>query len=71
MNKRSIRILGFYQIQAMLVKLAPSRISKEIARHLQQLGVRRMQGFYFSEAVSAGAAELMLRLGVTRQLNPA
>ena len=35
MNKRSIRILGFYQIQAMLVKLAPSRISKEIARHLQ------------------------------------
>lgn len=45
--------------------------SEEIARHLQQLGVRRMQGFYFSEAVSAGAAELMLRLGVTRQLNPA
>jgi EAL domain-containing protein (putative c-di-GMP-specific phosphodiesterase class I) len=44
--------------------------SEEIARHLQQLGVRRMQGFYFSEAVPANAAGLMLRLGVTRQLNP-
>ena len=35
MNKRTIRILGFYEIQAMLVKYAPSRVSKEIARKLQ------------------------------------
>lgn len=35
MNKRSMRILGFYQIQSMLIKLAPSRLSKEQARHLQ------------------------------------
>ncbi|MCH4179646.1 MAG: endonuclease MutS2, partial [Megasphaera sp.] len=35
MNKRSMRILGFYQVQNMLVRLAPSRLSKEIARHLR------------------------------------
>lgn len=35
MNKRSMRILGFYQIQNMLVRLAPSRLSKEIARRLK------------------------------------
>ena len=35
MNKRSLRILGFYQVQNMLVRLAPSRMSKEIARRLK------------------------------------
>lgn len=35
MNKRSMRILGFYQVQNMLVRLAPSRLSKEIARRLR------------------------------------
>lgn len=35
MNKRSLRILGFYQVQQMLVRLAPSRLSKEIARRLR------------------------------------
>jgi DNA mismatch repair protein MutS2 len=30
-----MRILGFYQVQNMLVRLAPSRLSKEIARHLR------------------------------------
>ena len=35
MNKRSMRILGFYQVQNQLVRLAPSRLSKEIARHLR------------------------------------
>lgn len=35
MNKRSLRILGFYQVQNMLVRLAPSRLSKEIARRLR------------------------------------
>lgn len=35
MNKRSLRILGFYQVQSMLVRLAPSRMSKEIARRLR------------------------------------
>ena len=35
MNKRSMRILGFYQVQNMLVQLAPSRLSKEIARRLR------------------------------------
>jgi DNA mismatch repair protein MutS2 len=38
MNKRSMRILGFYQIQSMLVKLAPSRLSKEAAKHLKPSG---------------------------------
>lgn len=37
MNKRSMRILGFYQIQHMLVRLAPSRLSKEIARRLKPM----------------------------------
>ena len=35
MNKRSMRILGFYQVQNLLVRLAPSRLSKEIARRLR------------------------------------
>lgn len=35
MNKRSMRILGFYQVQNMLVQLTPSRLSKEIARRLR------------------------------------
>ncbi len=35
MNKRSLRILGFYQVQNMLIRLAPSRMSKEIARRLK------------------------------------
>ena len=35
MNKRSMRILGFYQVQNQLVRLAPSRLSKEIARRLR------------------------------------
>lgn len=35
MNKRSLRILGFYQVQNMLVRFAPSRMSKEIARRLK------------------------------------
>lgn len=35
MNKRSLRILGFYQVQNMLVRLAPSSMSKEIARRLK------------------------------------
>lgn len=35
MNNRSIRILGFYQIQNMLIQLAPSKVSKEIAKHLR------------------------------------
>ena len=30
-----MRILGFYQVQNMLVRLAPSRLSKEIARRLR------------------------------------
>ena len=30
-----MRILGFYQVQNQLVRLAPSRLSKEIARHLR------------------------------------
>ena len=34
MNKRSMRILGFSQIRDMLVRLAPSRLSKEAARAL-------------------------------------
>ena len=37
MNKRSMRILGFYQVQHMLVRLAPSRLSKEIARRLKPM----------------------------------
>lgn len=37
MNKRSLRILGFYQVQNMLVRLAPSRMSKEIARRLKPI----------------------------------
>ena len=35
MNKRSIRILGFYDVQNMLVRLAPSKVSKEMARRLR------------------------------------
>lgn len=35
MNKRSLRILGFYQVQQMLVRLAPSKLSKEFARRLK------------------------------------
>ena len=35
MNKRSMRILGFSQIRDMLVRLAPSRLSKEAARALK------------------------------------
>ncbi|MCI1750960.1 MAG: endonuclease MutS2 [Megasphaera cerevisiae] len=35
MNKRSLRILGFYQVQNLLVRLAPSRLSKEIARRIK------------------------------------
>lgn len=38
MNKRSLRILGFYQVQNQLVRLAPSRLSKEIARRLRPSG---------------------------------
>lgn len=37
MNKRSLRILGYYQIQNRLTRLAPSRLSKEIARHLRPM----------------------------------
>lgn len=37
MNKRSLRILGFYQVQNMVVRLAPSKVSKEIARRLRPL----------------------------------
>lgn len=35
MNKRSLRILGFYQVQNMVTRLAPSKLSKEIARRLR------------------------------------
>lgn len=37
MNKRSLRILGFYQVQNMVVRLAPSKVSKEIARKLRPI----------------------------------
>lgn len=43
--------------------------NQETARFLHQIGVRSMQGFYFSEAVPPNVAELMLRLGVTSHLN--
>lgn len=36
----------------------------ETARFLQGLGVQRMQGFYFSEPVPSGVAELWMRLGL-------
>ena len=42
--------------------------SQETARYLREIGVSRMQGFYFSEAVSPNVAELTLRLGVTVRL---
>lgn len=35
MNKRSLRILGFYQVQHRLIQLSPSRLSKEIAKRLR------------------------------------
>jgi len=43
--------------------------NQEIALFLHQIGVRSMQGFYFSEPVPPNVAELMLRLGVTSHLN--
>ena len=36
----------------------------ETARFLQGLGVQQMQGFYFSEPVPSGVAELWMRLGL-------
>lgn len=42
--------------------------SQETARYLREIGVSRMQGFYFSEAVSPNVAELTLRLGVSVRL---
>lgn len=35
MNKRSMRILGFNEIRDMLVREAPSRLSKELARNIK------------------------------------
>ncbi|AMC35625.1 bifunctional diguanylate cyclase/phosphodiesterase [Janthinobacterium sp. B9-8] len=40
----------------------------ETARFLQGLGVQRMQGFYFSEAVPSGVAELWMRLGLQAKI---
>ena len=40
----------------------------ETARFLQGLGVNYMQGFYFSEAVPAGVAELWMRLGLMAKI---
>ena len=40
----------------------------ETARFLQGLGVNYMQGFYFSEPVPAGVAELWMRLGLQAKI---
>jgi EAL domain-containing protein (putative c-di-GMP-specific phosphodiesterase class I) len=40
----------------------------ETARFLQGLGVEKMQGHYFSEAVPAGICELMMQLGMQSKL---
>ncbi len=40
----------------------------ETARFLQGLGVNYMQGFYFSEPVPAGVAELWMRLGLQAKM---
>ncbi|SFN29427.1 PAS domain S-box-containing protein/diguanylate cyclase (GGDEF) domain-containing protein [Formivibrio citricus] len=42
--------------------------NRETAQYLNEIGVRRMQGFYFSEPVPPNVAELSLRLGVTARL---
>jgi len=42
--------------------------SLDMARFLQGLGVEKMQGFYFSEAVPAGVCELMMQLGMQSKL---
>ncbi|MFC4159912.1 bifunctional diguanylate cyclase/phosphodiesterase [Chitinimonas lacunae] len=40
----------------------------ESARFLQGLGVEKMQGFYFSDAVPAGVCELMMQLGMQAKI---
>jgi DNA mismatch repair protein MutS2 len=74
MNKRSMRILGFYQVQTMLAKLAPSKLSKEIARHLQPIsdaeGVyRRLEDT--EEAVRCRQREASIPFGGITDIRPA
>lgn len=52
--------------QLLKLKIVAEGIeTREVAQCLQRMGVRGMQGFYYSEPVPAAVAELMLRLGVT------
>lgn len=74
MNTRSMRILGFSQIKQQLVRLAPSSLSKEIARRLrpspiQEEVIRRLQDT--EEAVQYRLQEGPIDYGRLTDIRPA